>query len=145
MPNAVRKRMRLAQQRTAAEITAPMPRQKTYRLGGDHASLDAGQRRLGFVKREADHLEPVVGLVEVENLVVADHGVVVADDAELELNTHGRSPGWVFQNPRRGKPASPQGPLRPSFWSATGLCCNPVCFPEHSKQIHVRLHRAGCR
>ena len=53
----------LAQQQAAAEITAPMPRQKTYRLGGDPASLDAGQYRLGFVERQADHPQPVAALV----------------------------------------------------------------------------------
>jgi hypothetical protein len=53
----------LARQQAAAEITAPMPRQKTYRLGGDPASLDAGQYRLGFVERQADHPQPVAALV----------------------------------------------------------------------------------
>src|SRR3954447_25096346 len=38
---------RLAQQQAAAEITTPMPRQKTCRLGAYHAFLDADQYGLG--------------------------------------------------------------------------------------------------
>src|SRR4051794_13807588 len=80
VPKAVRNRVRLAQQRAAAEITAPMPRQKTCRLDGDHASLDAGQRRLGFVERQTDHLQPVVALIEMQDLALADHAVVIGHD-----------------------------------------------------------------
>src|SRR4051794_28359316 len=93
VPKAVRNRVRLAQQRAAAEITTPMPRQKPCRLGGDHASLDADQRRLGFVERQTDHLQPVVALVELQDLALADHPVVVGHDPELDLNTHARPKG----------------------------------------------------
>src|SRR3954449_12156103 len=93
VPKAVRNRVRLAQQRAAAEITAPMPRQKTCRLDGDYASLDAGQRRLGFVERQTDHLQPVVALVELQDLALADHAVVVGHGPELDLNTHARPKG----------------------------------------------------
>src|SRR3954471_18100984 len=91
VPKAVRNRVRLAQQRAAAEITAPMRRQKTCRLGG--ASLDADQRRLGFIERQTDHLQPVVTLVEMQDLALADHAVVVGHDPELDLNTHARPKG----------------------------------------------------
>ena len=70
-----------------------MPRQKTCRLGGDHASLDAGQRRLGFVERQTDRLQPIVTLVEMHDLALADHAVVVGHDPELDLNTHARPKG----------------------------------------------------
>jgi hypothetical protein len=94
VPKAVRNRVRLAQQRAAAEITAPMPRQKTCRLGG--ASLDAGQRRLGFIERQTDHLQSVVTLVEMQDLALADHAVVVGHDPELDLNTHARPKGCFY-------------------------------------------------
>jgi hypothetical protein len=90
VPKAVRNRVRLAQQQAAAEITAPMPRQKTCRLGA--ASLDAGQCRLGFVERH--HLQPVVALVEMQDLALADHAVVVGDDPELDLNTQALVHKW---------------------------------------------------
>jgi hypothetical protein len=93
VPKAVRNRVRLAQQRAAAEITAPMPRQKTCRLGGDHACLDARQHRLGFIERQTDHLQPVVALVEMQDLALADHVVVIGHDPELDLNTHARPKG----------------------------------------------------
>jgi hypothetical protein len=94
VPKAVRKHVRLAEQQTAAEITAPMPRQKTCRLGS--ASLDTGQRRLGVVERQANHLQPVVALVELHDLALADHAVVVGHDPELDLNTHARPKGCFY-------------------------------------------------
>jgi hypothetical protein len=42
-----------------------MPRQKACCLGGDHASLDADQRCLGFIERQPNHLQPVVALVKL--------------------------------------------------------------------------------
>src|SRR3954453_4291404 len=95
----------LAQQRAAAEITTPMPGQKTCRLGG--ASLDAGQGRLSFVERQADHLQPVVALVELQDLALADHVVVVGDDPELDLNTHVR-PTAVTVEATTYPPVTPQ-------------------------------------
>ena len=77
----------LAEQPATAENTTPMPRQKTCRLGGDHASLDAGQRRFGFIERQTDHLQSVVTLVEMQDLALADHVVVVGDDPELDLRS----------------------------------------------------------
>src|SRR3954454_14120662 len=73
-----------------------MPRQKTCRLGGDHASLDADQRRLSFIERQTDPLQSVVTLVEMHDLALADHAVVVGHDPELDLNTHARPKGCFY-------------------------------------------------
>src|SRR3954454_23532616 len=111
VPKAVRNRVRLAQQTTAAEITAPMPHQKTRRLGGDHASLDAGQHRLGFVERQTDHLQPVVALVEMQDLALADHAVVVGHDPDLDLNTHALVPKAATVEAPTYPPVAPQTTL----------------------------------
>src|SRR5918994_7754770 len=123
-PKAVRNRARpLAQQLTAAEITAPMPRQKTCRLGGDHASLDAGQHRLGFVERQTDHLQPVVALVEMQDLALADHAVVVGDNPELDLNTHARPKGCHCRSASLSAGRAADHPHLPHFamvpWAVT--------------------------
>jgi hypothetical protein len=116
VPKAVRNRVRpLAQQWAAAEITAPMPRQKTCRLDGDHASLDAGQRRLGFVERQTDHLQPVVAFVEMQDLALADHAVVVGHDSELDLNTHARPKGCHCRSDYLSTGRAPNHPDLPHF------------------------------
>jgi hypothetical protein len=45
-------------------------------------------RILTVVERQTNHLQPVVALVELQDLALADHAVVVGDDPELGLNTH---------------------------------------------------------
>jgi hypothetical protein len=118
VPKAVRNRVRLAQQQAAAEITAPMPRQKTCRLGA--ASLDAGQSRPGFVERQTNHLQPVVALVEMQDLALADHAVVVGDDPELDLNTHARPKGCHCRSDFLSAGGAPNHPRPPT------LCHGPV-------------------
>ena len=83
----------LAQQGATAAVTAPMSGQEARRLGGNHALLDGGQHGLGVAKRQPDRLHAVVALVEMQNLVRADHAVVVTNDPELDLDTHARPNG----------------------------------------------------
>src|SRR3954467_5482851 len=45
-----------------------------------------------FVERQTDHLQPVVALVEMQDLALADHAVVVGHDPDLDLNTHALVP-----------------------------------------------------
>src|SRR3954451_8311338 len=118
VPKAVRNRVRLAQQRAAAEITAPMPRQKTCRLGGDHASLDAGQDRLGVGQRQADRLQSVSAFVEVQDCVFADHIVVVTDDPELDLEAHACPKGCHCGSARLSAADIPDQTPSPTFCHA---------------------------
>jgi hypothetical protein len=83
----------LAQQAATAAVTTPTSGQEARRLGGDHALLDVGQHGLGFAKRQPDRLHAVVSLVEMQDLVRADHAVIVGDDPELDLDTHARPTG----------------------------------------------------
>src|SRR3954451_20127182 len=95
-----------------------MPGQKTCRLGGDHASLDAGQYRLGFVERQTDHLQPVVALVEMQDLALADHAAVVGHDPELDLNTHARPKGCHCGSARLSAADSPSQTPSPTLCHA---------------------------
>src|SRR3954469_14130185 len=144
VPKAVRNRVRLAQQTTAAEITAPMPRQKTCRLGGDHACLDAGQHRLGFVERQTDHLQPVVALVEMQDLALADHAVVVGDDPELDLNTHARPKGchcrsdYLSAGGAADRAGRGDGAVRPRGSVAAGVGWSTYCS-DYGSIVTVHL------
>src|SRR5689334_12482012 len=72
-----------------ADRAAPMPGRIARRLGGDQALLNPGQQRLGLGERQAERLQPVVGLVEQQKLgVVADHALVIRNNPELNLDTH---------------------------------------------------------
>ena len=44
----------------------------------------------GFIERQVHRLQPVLALVEMQDLVLANHAVVVADDPELDLDTNSR-------------------------------------------------------
>jgi hypothetical protein len=48
---------------------------------------------ISVAKRQPDRLHAVVTLVEMQNLVRADHTVVVTNDPELDLDTHARPKG----------------------------------------------------
>src|SRR3954451_11485419 len=74
-----------------------MPCQETRRLSRNEARLRAGQHGLGLLKRQADLLELVITLVKAGNHVLAEHGVIIADDPELDLNSHGISEGSVAE------------------------------------------------
>jgi hypothetical protein len=70
-----------------------MPGQEVRRPGGDDPFLSAGQHRLDLIERQPDRLHAVVALVEMQNLVRADHAVVVTNDPELDLDTQARPNG----------------------------------------------------
>src|SRR6187551_233762 len=55
---------------------------------GDHVLLNAGHHGLALAERQPDRFQAVVALVEMQNLVHADHPVVITNDPELDLNTH---------------------------------------------------------
>src|SRR5436305_1697022 len=74
-------------------LAAPMPRQKARCLGRNQARLSAGQHAFRLIKRQADLLELVITLVKAGNHVLAEHGVIIADDPDLDLNSHGLSQG----------------------------------------------------
>ena len=74
-------------------LAAPAPCQETRRLRRNQARLRTGQHDLRLIKRQADLLKLVIALVKAGNHVLAEHGVIIADDPELDLNSHGLSEG----------------------------------------------------
>jgi hypothetical protein len=79
-------------------LTAPMPRQETRRLGRNEPRLHAGQHGPGLVKRQADLLELVITPVKAGNYVLAEHGLIIVADPELDLNSHGLSEAEWLKN-----------------------------------------------
>jgi hypothetical protein len=74
-----------------AQLTAPVPCQETRRLGRNKARLGTGQHGLRLLKRHTDLFELVITLVKAGNHVLAEHGFIIGDDPELDLNSHGLS------------------------------------------------------
>jgi hypothetical protein len=94
VPNAVRYKKAAASfalKVPTAQLTAPMSRQKARRLRRNEPRLCAGQHAFRLIKRQADLLELVIALVKAGNHVLAEHCFIIADDPEMDLNSHGLS------------------------------------------------------
>ena len=74
----------------------------------------------------------MVGPLEAKDGAVADHGAVVADDAELDLDAHGRLSRMGFLIVRRGKPVLPG---IPAGGEPTDLW--PSSLPDHPGLMHA--------
>ena len=61
------------------------------RLGLDHGVLKPAEQILGVLQTQADRLEPVTALVELQDHLIPDHGIIIADDAKLKLNAQGHA------------------------------------------------------
>ena len=63
-----------------------MPLDVGCRLSLNHGVLEPAEQILGVLQAQADRLEPVTALVELQDHLIPDHGVVIADDTKLKLN-----------------------------------------------------------
>jgi hypothetical protein len=79
----------LATQTAAAGGATAMPVDVGCRLGFDHGVLEPAEQILGVLQAQANGLEPVIALVELQDHLVPDYGVIIADDAKLKLNAQG--------------------------------------------------------
>jgi hypothetical protein len=70
-----------------------MPIDVGCRLGLDHGTLEPAEQILGVLQAQANRLEPVIALVELQDHLIPDHGVIIADNAKLKLNAQGHA-GW---------------------------------------------------
>ena len=77
----------LATQTAAAGGAAAMPVDVGCRLG--FGVLEPAEQILGVLQAQADRLEPVTALVELQDHLIPDHGIIIADDAQLKLNAQG--------------------------------------------------------
>jgi hypothetical protein len=65
----------------------------SHTLSRNQARLGTSQHGLGLLKRHTDLFELVITLIKAGNHVLAEHGVIIGDDPELDLNSHGLSQG----------------------------------------------------
>ena len=63
-----------------------MPLDVGCRLGLDHSVLEPFEQIFGVLQAQANRLEPVTALVELQDHLMLDHGVIIADNAKLKLN-----------------------------------------------------------
>ena len=68
------------------------------RLGFDHGVLEPAEQILGVLQTQADRLEPVTALVELQDHLIPEHGIIIADDAKLKLNAQGRRHAGLSTN-----------------------------------------------
>ena len=66
-----------------------MPVDVSRRLGFDHGVLEPSEQILGVPQAQANRLEPVIALVELQDHLIPDYGVIIADNAKLKLNAQG--------------------------------------------------------
>ena len=66
-----------------------MPVDAGRRLGLDHGVLEPAEPILGVLQAQANGLEPVIALVELQDHLIPDYGVIIADNAKLKLNAQG--------------------------------------------------------
>jgi hypothetical protein len=52
--------------------------------------LEPAEQILGVLQTQANRLEPVTALVGLQDHLIPDHGIIIADDAKLKLNAQGR-------------------------------------------------------
>ena len=81
----------LATQTAAAGGAAAMPVDVGCRLGFDHGVLEPAEPILGVLQAQANRLDPVIALVELQDHLIPDHGIIIADDAKLKLNAQGHA------------------------------------------------------
>jgi hypothetical protein len=76
----------LAALAAAADGAAAMPVDVGCRLGRDHGVLEPTEQILGVLQAQANRLESVIALVELQDHLIPDYGVIIADNAKLKLN-----------------------------------------------------------
>ena len=59
--------------------------------------LQAILQGFALADRQANSFQPMVALLEIQDLAVGEHSAVVADDPKLKVNVHGRRHAGVFQ------------------------------------------------
>ena len=88
----------LATQTAAADGAAAMPVNVGCRLGFDHSTLEPAEQILGVLQAQANRLEPVIAPVELQDHLIPNYGVIIADDTKLKLNAQGRRHAGLSTN-----------------------------------------------
>jgi hypothetical protein len=53
--------------------------------------LEPAEQILGILQAQANGLESVIALAELQDHLIPDHGIIIADDAKLKLNAQGHA------------------------------------------------------
>ena len=67
-------------------------------LGFDHGMLESAEQIFGVFQAQANRLESVIAPVELQDHLIADHGILIADDAKLKLNAQGQRHAGLSTN-----------------------------------------------
>ena len=86
----------LAAQGTATDRAAAMPGDMGGRLSLDDAPLQVAEQGLALAERQADRLDPLVILLQGEDLLVADRLALVGDDPQPDFEAHRWCPKLDF-------------------------------------------------
>ena len=110
---------------TTAGRTAAMSIDKGRHLSCDDMLLQAPLQGFALADRQANGFEPMVALLETQDLAVGEHGAIVADDPKLEVNVHGRRHAGVFRKlqgirPPNYPPSPAQATNLPRFLVLSG-------------------------
>jgi hypothetical protein len=79
------------------QTTSVMAVDVRCRLGCDDILLQALMEGIALADRQAKGFEPMVALLETQDLAVSEHGAIIADDPKQELDVHGHRHAGVFQ------------------------------------------------
>ena len=66
-----------------------MPIDEGCRLSGDDMLLQARLQGFAIADRQANGFQPMIALLEMQDLAVSEYGAIVADDPKLKVNVHG--------------------------------------------------------
>src|SRR3954453_12499947 len=53
--------------------------------------LEPAEQILGILQAQANGLESVIALAELQDHLIPDHGIIIADNAKLKLNAQGHA------------------------------------------------------
>jgi hypothetical protein len=117
-----------AAQLTTAGWTAAVSIDEGRRLSCDDLLLQALLQGFALADRQANGFQPMVALLETQDLAVGEHDAIVADDPKLKVNVHGRRHAGLFRKlqgiqPPNYPPSPAQATNLPRFW------CSPQDAP----------------
>ena len=102
--------------------------------------LQALLQGFALADRQANGFQPMVALLEMQDLAVGEHGAIVADDPKLKVNVHGRRHAGVFRKLQGIRP--PNYPPSPA--QATNLPRFLVLSSVMARAIQLNSCAASC-
>jgi hypothetical protein len=79
-----------------------VPIDEGRRLSCDDLLLQALLQGFALADRQANSFQPMVALLETQDLAVGEYGAIVADNPKLKVNVHGRRHAGIFRKLQGG-------------------------------------------